>query len=134
MCYYYIVETDVTRKISLSFWHLFNAMELAENIQKIKECIWTADLCRSTNCQKVQNFINDCQLKCFSQIEMIQMSHLNVSYDTSLPPSLIFKIFKRIVWSNALWPDLRFLEFGQLFKAFGNNYFGLILHILRQFL
>ena len=63
-------------------------MELAENIQKIKECIWTADLCRSTNCQKVQNFINDCQLKCFSQIEMIQMSHLNVSYDTSLPPSL----------------------------------------------
>ena len=27
-----------------------------------------------------------------------------------------------------------FLEFGQLFKAFSNNYFALILHILSQFL
>ena len=26
------------------------------------------------------------------------------------------------------------LDFGQLFKAFGNNYFAQILHILRQFL
>ena len=25
------------------------------------------------------------------------------------------------------------LDFGQLFKAFGNNYFAQILHILRQF-
>ena len=27
-----------------------------------------------------------------------------------------------------------FLDFGQFFKAFGNNYFAQILHILRQFL
>ena len=26
------------------------------------------------------------------------------------------------------------LDFGQLFKAFGNNYFAQILHIIRQFL
>ena len=41
----------------------------------------------------------------------------------------------KTVESTAVWPDLAiFLDFGQLFKAFGNIQFSQISYILRQIL
>ena len=63
---------------------------------------------------------------CFGVLKVPKLLNTYLYYTSDTPLMLT------IAYSVTRLGDL--LDFGQLFKGFGNNYFAQILHILRQFL
>ena len=67
---------------------------------------------------------------------MIVICEFRIAQIRNLPEhnSRVIKYDCRAFKFHAVWPDWAIMHFGLLFKAFGNNLFAKISHILRQFL
>ena len=73
---------------------------------------------------KIKNNLDDTSLKEYQVMKQKLMIGLTVSQQKNL-------LFSELLISNSVTRFGDLLDFGQLFKAFGSNYFAKISHILR---